>query len=203
MNYSTSENIINCIENYCRKTPNDCDPLKIVMENMRQGFGMDEWRPPSATPDQLSQSELVEHDVVIGNPFFNKLFYPTAVQVIKEIAPINYTQKIYNAFVKNIEDHGFSIHDYTNRENILVTLFDECKEYVFHCTLEDGEFSVHENCNARDFRWSPGYRCYLCSESDYEKYIEKIIIFISNWSLVLSTYMSMCIFGSLGLTVCY
>lgn len=203
VDYSASENIINYIEDYCSKTPNDCDTWNLFIDNMLHGYEMQAWKPPEATPDQLSDVELVDHNVIIGNLFFNSLFYPSAVQIIKEIVPSKYVQEIYNAFVRNIEHHGYSIYDYTNKENILVTLFDECQNYVFNCVLSDGKFSVDENCNARDFKQNPGYRYYLCSKNDYKKYIEKILLFISNWSLVLSSYMSVCIFGSISLTVCY
>lgn len=150
-------------------------------------------------PLNISARELWHKSVFIGYPYFNNLFYTTAKIVIKAMLPDGVYDNLLQLLIDDASKRPYGLEGWTDISNIIVSTFDEKKRYDLYLTSDNNVFVVDPNTDHLDI--VNGVNKFLLSDYIYELQVKPIILFLSNYSLVLSTYMSACLFGSLAFTL--
>lgn len=137
----------------------------------------------------ISEQEMFLRAIIIGEDYFNDLFYLTSLMVAEAVL----TPKLINSMLTSVPRKVtlFSLH--STPYNVLITQLDEAQRHIFRTNMEDGEF-------ARESYLRP-IRQWRCSPRDLKTRILPLILFISNWSLVLGAYLTIRQFGALSFTV--
>ena len=136
-----------------------------------------------------SDQELFLRDIIIGDKYFNNLFYLTSLMVAEAVL----TPELINSMIESVPDKITAFTSHSAPQNILITQLDEAQLHIFRTNLRDGEF-------ARDEFLRP-IRRWRCSPNDLRTRILPLILFISNWSLVLGAYLTVALFGALAFTI--
>ena len=139
--------------------------------------------------ERISQQEMFMRDIVIGNRYFNDLFYLTALAVAEAIL----TPELISSMIGSVPNKVEAFSRHSMPQNVLITQLDEAQQHVFRTDLMDGQF-------ARDGYLRP-VRRWRCSPDDLRSRILPLILFISNWSLVLGAYLTVVQFGTLAFTI--
>ncbi|MDO5334763.1 MAG: hypothetical protein Q4F23_01605 [Coriobacteriia bacterium] len=126
----------------------------------------------------ISDQELILKDVIIGYQFFNTIFYDTSLLVADAILMTDLMEAMY----RSIPNPSSTLLNHTRPENMLITQFDEVERYIFRTNLEDGCF-LCDWSSRQEKHWR-------CSPQDLGSRILPLIQFISNWSLVLGSYLA-------------
>ena len=137
----------------------------------------------------LSPLELHLNDVIIGERFFNDLFYQSALMVAETIL----TPQLIDSMLVCIQSTPVLLSPSSPIQYALISQLDEAERHVFRTDLDDGKFEEEEFL--RDVRY------WRCSQHDLQTRILPLILFISNWSLVLGAYLAVAEFGSSAFTV--
>ena len=137
---------------------------------------------------KISKWELQHRDITIGWEYFNDIFYLTVL----EVADALLTEKLKKSMFDSIPVQEV-LTGHARPQNALITQFDEAQLHEFCVCLEDGEFG-------RDWQSRPE-RHWRCSSADLQTRILPLILFVSNWSLVLASYLTVLHYGSLAITV--
>lgn len=137
----------------------------------------------------ISGQELRMRDIIIGEHYFNDLFYLTSVEVAETIL----TPELMWAMLNSVPDKWAAMASHSKPENVLITQLDEAQRLIFWSDLDDGQFE-RESFSRWERRWR-------CSPNDLRTRILPLILFISNWSIVLGAYLTVETFGALAITV--
>ena len=138
---------------------------------------------------RISHLEMLVMDIIIGEDYFNDLFYLSAVAVAEAIL----TPELINSMIDSVPNKERVFRTHSRPKNVLITLLDEAQRYVINTDLCDGEFAYGlYNRQVRHLR---------CSSADLRTRILPLIMFISNWSLVLGAYLTVAQFGTLAFTL--
>ena len=154
------------------------------------------WPKPNQCNDfELSPQEIYHQCLYIGFPFYNRMFYKYGIQVLKNMIPRELYDNMFNAMIENEKIHNEKLEGFKNIENIFIWSFDEHERFAFRFDLDNNKFFVS------DKRYIYGAKSFNCSKNDYEIHHERIVLFISNWSLVIGTLMAVSLFRNIGLTI--
>ena len=137
----------------------------------------------------VSQQEMFMKDIIIGEKFFNDLFYLTSLAVAEAVL----TPELINSMLESVPDKISAFTSHSMPHNVLITQLDEAQRHVFRTCLRDGQFE-------RESFLRP-IRYWRCSPNDLRTRILPLILFISNWSLVLGAYLTVAEFGALAFTI--
>ena len=137
----------------------------------------------------VSQQEMFLKDIIIGERYFNDLFYLTSLAVAEALL----TPELISSMLESVPDKIAAFTSHTMPHNVLITQLDEAQRHVFRTSLRDGQFEREEYLRPSR-RWR-------CSPHDLRTRILPLILFISNWSLVLGAYLTVAEFGALAFTI--
>lgn len=137
----------------------------------------------------VSQQEMFMRDIIIGEKYFNDLFYLTSLAVAEAVL----TPELIKSMIESVPDKITAFASHSMPYNVLITQLDEAQRHVFTTCLRDGQFE-------RESFLRP-VRQWRCSPNDLRTRILPLILFISNWSLVLGAYLTVAEFGALAFTI--
>ena len=137
----------------------------------------------------ISQQEMFMKDIIIGEKYFNDLFYLTSLAVAEAIL----TPELINSMLESIPDKIAAFTSHSMPHNVLITQLDEAQRHVFRTSLRDGQFEREDYLRP--------IRRWRCSPNDLRTRILPLILFISNWSLVLGAYLTVVEFGAVAFTI--
>lgn len=137
----------------------------------------------------ISQQEMFMRDIIIGEKYFNDLFYLTSLAVAETLL----TPELISSMIESVPDKIAAFSSHSMPHNVLITQLDEAQRHIFKTSLRDGQFERQEFLRP--------VRRWRCSPNDLRNRILPLILFISNWSLVLGAYLTVVEFGAVAFTI--
>lgn len=159
------------------------DPLDYTLRFVISQMMAQHYDAFGATPQEY------QHNIVIGTPYYNFIFYKIAWLVALDRIPL----ELIDECVGKLDLGSLS------QEKRFVNEFDHIFRARFVFDVADGCFDVSHLPNYQDERIEGPV--FHCSEGDYRKYWKPYIMFLSNFSLILAANLATNIFGQCAFTL--
>lgn len=124
-----------------------------------------------------------KENIVIGTPFFNDLFYATAWKVAECFFAQGEIDSLSQSFLRIPGNRPGR-----PRYRQFVSYLDSCREAYFQFDVFGDQCYLDKNVTVVS-------KVFHCSRDQYERSFRPYILFLSNWTLVLATYLCMRSFG--------